>query len=252
MKIVRFKKGNEGPYFGVLEGERIRLFEGSPFNEDFRETQRFFWLSEVKLLSPTTPSKIVAVGLNYRDHAEELNMAIPQEPLIFLKPSSSVIGPGDAIICPSMSRQVDYEAELAVIIGKRAKDVREEDAFDYVLGYSCLNDVTARDLQKKDIQFTRSKSFDTFCPIGPVIENELDPSNLPIRSFVNDELRQDSNTSLLIHNVPKLLSFISQIMTLFPGDVIATGTPFGVGQIHPGDTVKVAIEGIGELINPVK
>jgi len=179
-------------------------------------------------------------------------MPLPDEPLIFLKPPSSVIGPGQAIVCPRMSKQVEYEAELAVVIGREARMVDECHAYDFVLGFTCLNDVTARDLQKKDVQFTRSKSFDTFCPIGPHIETEIDPGSLRITSYVNGRKRQDSNTSLLIHKVPRLVSFISSIMTLEPGDVIATGTPYGVGGISPGDEVRVEIEGIGALTNPVR
>lgn len=254
MKIVRFiTKGGKGPFYGVYKNGKVELFEASPFTTDlFKRADKVYSEDEIRFLAPCVPTKVVAIGLNYKDHAEELGMPLPEEPLIFLKPPSSVIGPMEEIICPKMSNQVEYEAELAVIIGKRAKDVSEKEASNYILGYSCLNDVTARDLQKKDVQFTRSKSFDTFCPIGPFIETDIDPSSLRIRSFVNDQPKQDSNTSFLIHNVFKLVSFVSQIMTLEPGDVIATGTPFGVGQIRPGDSVKVEIQGIGELINPVK
>ncbi len=254
MKIIRFisKLGNNGPYYGIYKDGEIEVLNGSPFKDtSFIKTNQIYKEEEIRFLAPCVPTKVVAIGLNYKDHAEELGMPLPEEPLIFLKPPSSVIGHMDKILCPKMSNQVEYEAELAVIIGKRAKNVSEKDAVNYILGYSCLNDVTARDLQKKDIQFTRSKSFDTFCPIGPFIETDIDPSSLRIRSYVNGQPRQDSNTSFLIHNVFKLVSFVSQIMTLEPGDVIATGTPFGVGQIKPGDMVKVEIQGVGELINPV-
>ncbi|NLG85507.1 MAG: fumarylacetoacetate hydrolase family protein [Firmicutes bacterium] len=206
---------------------------------------------EVRLLAPVMPSKVVAVGLNYRDHAMEMGEEIPKEPRIFLKPSTSVIGPGEAIVLPSMSRRVDYEAELAVVIGRAARHVRPEEASSYILGYTCLNDVTARDLQKKDVQWTRSKSFDTFCPLGPAIETELDPRDLAIVARVNGVVRQSSRTANLIFSVPELLSFISQVMTLLPGDVIATGTPPGVGPLSPGDRVEIEIEGIGTLANPV-
>lgn len=253
MKLVRFARpGYSAPHYGVLEGEEIAVIVASPFDDMRVTTSERFLLNNIKVLAPCQPTKVVAVGLNYRDHAHELGMPIPQEPLIFLKPPSSVIGPEEPIICPDMSNQVEYEAELAVVIRKRAFKVDTAKAFDYILGFTCLNDVTARDLQKKDVQFTRSKSFDTFCPIGPVIETELDPSYLEVRSYVNGEKRQDSNTNLLIHKVPELLSFISDIMTLEPGDVIATGTPYGVGQIRPGDEVAVEIEGIGILVNPVR
>ncbi len=253
MRIVRFlPPGKDSPLFGVLKEEGIiATIVASPFEGMVVETSEEYDLNACTLLAPCIPSKVVAVGLNYRDHAEELGMALPEEPLIFLKPPSSVIGPGQSIICPSASNQVEYEAELGVVIGKRAKDVIAEDALGYVLGYTCLNDVTARDLQKKDIQFTRSKSFDTFCPIGPWIETRLDPSSVQVRSFVNGEKRQDSNTSQLVHPVSKLIEFISSIMTLEPGDIIATGTPYGVGKIEPGDEVVVEVEGIGRLVNPV-
>ncbi len=253
MRIVRFlPPGKDSPLFGVLKEKGIiATIVASPFEGMVVETSEEYDLNACTLLAPCIPSKVVAVGLNYRDHAEELGMALPEEPLIFLKPPSSVIGPGQSIICPSASNQVEYEAELGVVIGKRAKDVIAEDALGYVLGYTCLNDVTARDLQKKDIQFTRSKSFDTFCPIGPWIETRLDPSSVQVRSFVNGEKRQDSNTSQLVHPVSKLIEFISSIMTLEPGDIIATGTPYGVGKIEPGDEVVVEVEGIGRLVNPV-
>jgi 2-keto-4-pentenoate hydratase/2-oxohepta-3-ene-1,7-dioic acid hydratase in catechol pathway len=191
------------------------------------------------------------VGLNYRDHAEEVRLPIPDEPLLFLKPVSSVIGPGDAIVIPPESSRVDYEAELAVVIGKTARRVTSEEAPEYILGYTCLNDVTARDLQAKDKQWTRGKSFDTFCPIGPWVETELDPSNLQIELYLNGEQKQASRTSKLIFDVFHLVEFISCVMTLEPGDVIATGTTSGIGRMKPGDTVEVRIEGIGSLTNPV-
>ena len=253
MKILRFlPPGKDAPLYGVLkEGGIIATIVASPFEGMIVETSEEYDEDACSLLAPCVPTKVVAVGLNYKDHAEELGMEVPEEPLIFLKPPSSVIGHGQSIVCPAVSQQVEYEAELAVVMGKKAKDVVAADAADYVLGYTCLNDVTARDLQKKDVQFTRSKSFDTFCPIGPWIETRLDPSSVQVRSFVNGEKRQDSNTSQLVHPVNKLIEFISSIMTLEPGDVIATGTPFGVGRIQPGDEVTVEVEGIGRLVNPV-
>ncbi len=252
MKVVRFRTDPSGPvHYGIWSEDHVTVMVASPFEGMIVGTSERYPQDKIELLAPCAPTKVVAVGLNYRDHAEELGMPIPDEPLIFLKPPSAVTGPGKEIRLPGMSYQVDYEAELAVVIGRRAKDVPADRASEYILGYTCLNDVTARDLQKKDIQFTRSKSFDTFCPIGPWIETELDPSDLRIQSRVNGQIRQDSRTSQLIHSVPELVSFISAIMTLEPGDVIATGTPVGVGSLRPGDEVTVEVEGIGALVNPV-
>lgn len=205
---------------------------------------------EVELLAPCLPSKIVCIGLNYREHAQELKMKLPEEPILFLKPPSAVQDPGKEIIYPSSSTRVDYEGELAVVIGKLCKNVAAKDWADYVLGYTCFNDVTARDLQQKDGQWTRAKSFDTFAPFGPWI-GKIDPSDADILTRVNGETKQKSNTSDLIFDVPKLIEFISGVMTLMPGDVIATGTPPGVGQLQRGDVVEVEIEGIGVLKNSV-
>jgi 2-keto-4-pentenoate hydratase/2-oxohepta-3-ene-1,7-dioic acid hydratase in catechol pathway len=196
---------------------------------------------------PRKPSKIICVGLNYSDHAKELSMKLPEEPIIFLKPPSAVIWNNAKIKYPAMSKQVDYEAELAVVIKKRGKNIPENRAADYILGYTCLNDVTARDLQKKDGQWTRAKSFDTFCPIGPRIVSGINPGNLKIELFVNGKLKQSSRTSNLIFKIPRLISFISRIMTLEKYDVIATGTPVGVGPVLPGDKIEVKIEKIGTL-----
>ena len=250
MKIVRCQTSS-GARFGVQEGENIRLLRGAPYGGlDFSGEQ--MKESEVTLLAPCEPSKIVAIGINYAPHARELDFQIPAEPLIFLKPPSAVIGPGEHIILPAMSRQVDYEGELAVVIGRRTKNVSRSEALGAVFGYTCCNDVTARDLQKKDVQFTRSKSFDTFAPIGPCIETELDPDQVEVTSFVNGSLRQQANTAAMIRPVAELVSFISGIMTLLPGDIIATGTPAGVGQLQAGDTVSVVIGPIGALTNPVR
>lgn len=197
------------------------------------------------------PTKIVAVGLNYRDHAAELDMQVPSEPVIFLKPASSLIGPGDDIILPGQSSRVDYEAELAIVIGKKAKDVSPDKALEYVEGFTCLNDVTARDLQNKDVQWTRAKSFDTFCPIGPDIVSLAEPNNVSIVSRLNGAVRQQSNTSNFIFRVEELISFISSVMTLHPGDIITTGTPAGIGSLKAGDTIEIEIEGIGILRNNV-
>jgi 2-keto-4-pentenoate hydratase/2-oxohepta-3-ene-1,7-dioic acid hydratase in catechol pathway len=207
-------------------------------------------LDDIELLAPCQPSKIVCVGLNYMEHAKELNMKLPEEPILFLKPPSAVIGPGDDIVIPKSSQRVDYEGELCVVIGKRCKDVSANEANNCILGYTCFNDVTARDLQQKDGQWTRAKSFDTFSPLGPWIAS-IDPSDVDIKTRVNGQVKQSSNTSDLIFGVPKLIEFISQIMTLMPGDIIATGTPPGVGCLEKGDLVEVQIEGIGELRNRV-
>lgn len=249
MKIVRYQDGSLVKY-GVIEKETIREMEGDPFSH-FHLTSKAKKVGEAKLLSPCLPSKIVALGLNYRDHAEEVKLPIPDKPLLFIKPSTSVIGPGEAILYPKMSKRVDYEAELAVVIGKVAKNVSEEKAADYILGYTCLNDVTARDLQPKDGQWTLSKSFDTFSPIGPWIVTDMDPYQLEISSYLNGERRQHSNTKNLIFGPRQLVSFISWAMTLLPGDVIATGTPSGIGPMAIGDQIDVVIEGIGTLSNHV-
>ena len=208
-------------------------------------------LGEVRLLAPVQPSKIVCIGLNYAKHIEELGHTLHEDPVIFLKPLTTLIGPEDEILLPKMSQQVEYEAELVVVIGKTLKDVPEDQVLDSIFGYTCGNDVTARDLQRKDGQWTRSKGFDTFCPIGPYIVPDLNPSNLGIRSILNGEIKQSSNTEYFLHSVPKLVSYISQIMTLTPGDVIMTGTPEGVGPMKSGDEIIIQIEGIGELHNKV-
>ena len=203
------------------------------------------------LLAPVTPTKIVCVGRNYADHAKELGNEAPSEPIIFLKPPSALLAPNGTIVRPAISQMVHHEAELAIVIGKRAKNVKAAGWRDYVLGFACANDVTARDIQKRDVQFTRGKSFDTFCPIGPCIETELDPSNVRVQLRVNGETRQDGRTSDMIFPPPFLLEFISSVMTLEPGDVILTGTPAGVGPLVAGDMVEVEIEGIGVLRNEV-
>uniref|UniRef100_A0A7V5XG73 FAA hydrolase family protein n=1 Tax=Thermodesulfobacterium geofontis TaxID=1295609 RepID=A0A7V5XG73_9BACT len=250
MKIGRFLYKKK-IFFGVLKEDKILEIK-NPFNSE-KLTGKEYKLEEVKILSPCLPSKIIAVGLNYRDHAKELNMKIPDEPIIFLKPSTAVIGTEEDIILPLESKEVHYEGELAVVIGEtiyRPKNFKEIESA--ILGYTCFNDVTARDLQKKDGQWTRSKSFNTFAPLGPFIETEIDPSNLKIETKVNGEIRQSSSTKELIFNVFELVKFVSNIMTLFPGDVIATGTPPGVGVLKEGDLVEVFIEGIGILRNGVK
>jgi len=208
-------------------------------------------LSEVVLLSPCTPSKIVAVGRNYREHAAELGHDLPSEPLLFLKPSTALLSPGGTILLPRISERVDYEGELGVVIGRPARRVPAARALEYILGYTCVNDVTARDLQRRDVQFTRSKSFDTFCPLGPSIATGLRPEDLVIETRVNGALKQSAPAARMIFGVAELVGFISRVMTLLPGDVIATGTPAGVGPLSAGDEVTVSIEGIGRLTNRV-
>jgi len=198
------------------------------------------------------PTKVVLVGLNYKDHARELQMPLPDEPILFLKPPTALIGPEDYIVYPAQTKRVDYEAELAVVMKAECKNVEPGEVMDFIEGYTCLNDVTARDLQRKDVQWTRAKSFDTFCPVGPRIVTDIDPNNVKIQSYLNGELRQDSNTSNFIFNVEELVSFTSKVMTLQPGDIIATGTPSGIGAMQRGDTVEIKIEGIGTLRNYVR
>jgi len=250
MRIVRFEFQGRTAY-GILEGEKISVLWGTPYDGGLENTTgEGMSLPEVTLLAPCEPTKIVALGLNYRDHAAEFGHPIPEEPLLFMKPSTAVIGPDEDIVYPAMSRRVDYEAELAVVIGRTCRHVKAEDFRDYVLGYTCINDVTARDLQKKDGQFTRSKSFDTFAPLGPWIETAIpDPDNLTVEAYLNGERRQHGNTRNMVFGVATLVSFISRIMTLRPGDVIATGTPAGIGPMAPGDVVEIRVEGIGRLQN---
>jgi len=250
MKYLRFfHNGNIG--YGLLEKDNIiREVVGDIFN-NHKITEKEYSLSEITFLPPSRPTKIIAVGLNYFDHANEFQMKIPDEPLIFMKPPSTIIAHNDNIIYPKMSKQLDYEAELAVIIKNKIKNIEPKDVFKNILGYTCFNDITARDLQKKDVQWTRAKSFDTFAPFGPFISTELNPDNLKIKLYKNSQLMQNSSTSNMIFKVDKIVSFISKIMTLFPGDIIATGTPSGVGQLEAGDIVEVEIEGIGILKNTV-
>lgn len=249
MQIIRYEWDGAARY-GVLEEEVIHEWEGSPFGEH-RNTGVTRRLGAVHILPPSQPSKVVAVGLNYRDHAEEFGEPIPAEPKIFIKPSTAVIAHGEDIVIPAMSQRVDYEAELALVIAKRCKNVSPGDAADYILGYTCLNDVTARDIQSRDGQWTRAKGFDTFAPVGPVVVTDADPSALDVRLLHNGVVKQQSNTRHFIFTVPELVSFISRVMTLLPGDIITTGTPSGVGPLSPGDTVSVDIAGVGTLTNGV-
>jgi len=250
MKIYRYLHAGETRY-GVLEEDRLRPVRGSVF-EGIELESGSVPIGEVRVLAPAEPSKIVAVGRNYKDHAAERDAPLPEEPLLFLKPSTAVIGPHDVIVAPEMSRRVDYEGELALVIRKRAAGLADDEPVEpFILGYTCFNDVTARDLQKKDVQFTRAKSFDTFAAAGPCIAAGLDPGRLALKTFVNGKLRQSGHTSDLIFPVPVLVRFISRIMTLCPGDLITTGTPSGVGPLAPGDRVDVQIEGVGTLSNSV-
>jgi 2-keto-4-pentenoate hydratase/2-oxohepta-3-ene-1,7-dioic acid hydratase in catechol pathway len=252
VKIARFS--HEGAIdYGIVDEDALVVLAGDPMFSGFDTTGERVPLGKVgALLAPVIPrSKVVAVGKNYRDHAAEMGGDAPAEPLLFLKPNTAVIGLGDAIILPPQSKQVDYEGELAVVIGKIAKNVPAERAHEYIFGYTVANDVTARDLQKADGQWTRAKGFDTFCPLGPVIETELDPEAF-IRTRVNGELKQDGKISDMVHDIPSIVAYASSVFTLLPGDVILTGTPSGIGPIVAGDTVEVEIEGVGSLVNPVR
>ena len=250
MKYLRYSYNNK-IHYGLLEGNNVYELSGEIFTS-LQKTGHVVPFSEVRLLSPCTPSKIVCIGVNYRDHAEECNILLPKSPVVFLKPSSSVIGHLDDIIYPEMSKRIDYEAELGVVIKQKAKNVPVCNAMDYVLGFTCANDVTARDLQPADGQWTISKSFDTFMPLGPIITDEVDITNLRIQSRLNGKVMQNSNTGNLIFKVDFLISYLSGIMTLYPGDVIITGTPMGIAPMNPGDVIEIEIENIGVLKNTVK
>lgn len=248
MKIyrVRYRKRI---LLGILKEEFLFPIKGSIFG-DFRIEDSPVPIGDAKVLPPVVPSKIIGIGANYRDHAREMGRPLPEEPLIFMKPSTAVVGPLEAIVYPEMSGRVDYEGELAVVIKKKTYWLRDDDPVsDRILGYTCFNDVTARDLQRKDVQFTRAKSFDTFAAVGPCIATDVDPSGLRLKTFLNGKLVQSGHTADLIFPVPFLVRFLSRIMTLNPGDIITTGTPEGVGPMVPGDRVDVQIDGIGTLSN---
>ena len=257
MKICRYvmREANASdatmPRYALIEGESVVEISGPPWGVWSRGS-RSSRLSDVRLVAPVEPSKIVCIGRNYAAHAAELGNEVPKEPLMFLKPPSSIIGPGEAIVLPKYSQRVEHEGELALVIGRRCSHLSDaDDALSFVVGYTCLNDVTARDLQKSDVQFTRGKGFDTFCPVGPHIETVLDPTNVLVETHVNGERRQSGVTSLMIYPAAFLVRWISRMMTLMPGDVIATGTPAGVGPLVAGDTVDVSVAGVGVLRNPV-
>lgn len=249
MKYVRYQRENQIKY-GLLEDSAIHELHGTPF-ETFKRSTVHLELSEVELLAPIVPSKAICVGLNYQDHAREMNIELPKIPALFFKPPTAIVGPQVAIVYPQLAKQVDYEAELAVVIKRRGRFISEHDADDYILGYCCANDVTARDLQLPGSQWALSKGFDTFLPLGPVISDEVDPTNVVVESYLNGERKQSSSTRNLIFSVHTLVSYISQVMTLLPGDIILTGTPGGIGPMQRGDTIEIAIEGIGTLTNVV-
>ncbi len=249
--LMRDASASDPAHYGVIEDENVIEISGLPWTRWSRGA-RTSRLSDVRLLAPVEPSKIVCIGRNYAAHAAELGNEVPKEPLMFLKPPSSIIGPEEAIVLPKYSQRVEHEGELALVIGRRCSQLRDtDDALSFVMGYTCLNDVTARDLQKSDVQFTRAKGFDTFCAVGPHIETDLDPSNVLVETHVNGARRQSGVTSLMIHTPAFLVRWISRVMTLMPGDIIATGTPAGVGPLVAGDTVEVSVAGVGVLRNPV-
>ncbi len=246
-RIYRIRQGMGGRYAVERDG-RLCWLEGDLFG-DYRPGAEIAETG-LRFLAPVQPSKIMAIGLNYKDHAAEMKKKLPEEPLVFMKPATAVIGPDEPINVPTWAGRVDHEAEMAIVIGRRASRVAASAALDYVLGVTCLNDVTARELQVKDVQYTRAKGFDTFAPIGPCIAVGLDSANLGVEGWVNAEKRQSSNTNQLIFPVPELVAFVTRFCTLEPGDIITTGTPSGVGPLKQGDRVMVKIEGVGSLSNP--
>jgi 2-keto-4-pentenoate hydratase/2-oxohepta-3-ene-1,7-dioic acid hydratase in catechol pathway len=258
MRIIRFSAPEKlgvgtDPLFGVLnDQDAILVLRGDPIYSGIVPAEKSLKLSDVKLLAPVIPrSKVVCIGKNYADHAAEMDSEVPSEPIIFIKPNTSVIGPNEVIIWPRMSERVDYEAELAIVIGRICKEVPASKAKDVIYGYTLANDVTARDLQKKDGQWSRAKGFDTFCPLGPWIETEFIPGDQKITSTLNGEVKQSSMLSAMIFKVPQIIEFVTNVMTLLPGDVILTGTPAGIGPMPSGASITVAIDGLGALTNKV-
>jgi 2-keto-4-pentenoate hydratase/2-oxohepta-3-ene-1,7-dioic acid hydratase in catechol pathway len=250
MKIVRIKAGDDIAY-GVADAEGVLVYNGSPFVA-WEPTETVVPWQSVNLLAPVIPTKVLCVGKNYEEHAAEFDGEVPEEPLVFMKPATSVIGPNQAVAYPKLSREVHHEAELAVVISRPARNVKAEDASQYIFGYTAANDVTARDLQRKDGQWTRAKGFDTFCPLGPAIETELDPlERLAVIARVNGEVRQAGFTSDMVFGVAELMEYITAFTTLLPSDVILTGTPSGVGPVEPGDVMEIEVDGIGTLSNRV-
>ncbi len=250
MKIVRIRLSGDEIAYGAVEPEGIRVHQGTPFVA-WEPTEALVPFEKAHLLAPVFPTKVVAVGRNYAGHAAERGVEVPAEPVIFLKPATAVIGPGAPVVLPPEAEEVHHEAELAVVVGRVAHRVAAEDAGAYIFGYTAANDVSARDLQKRDGQWGRAKGFDTFCPLGPAIETELDPGDLTISCSVNGEIRQEASTADMVFGVAELFAFISRVMTLLPGDVILTGTPAGTSPVRPGDHMEVVIERIGALRNPV-
>ena len=249
MRTCRFRRGGR-EHYGVVEGLQVRALTAEPWAGGLPEGPAY-GLSEVSLLAPVVPSKVVCVGRNYRAHAKELGNEVPKEPLLFIKPSTSVIGPGGEIRIPEASKEVHHEAELAVVVGRTLSRATAAETREAVFGWTCLDDVTARDIQRAEQHFTRAKGYDTFCPIGPVVETDLDPLEVVVTCRVNGEQRQRGHTKDMVVDPYALLAFVSQIMTLLPGDVVSTGTPEGVGPIRRGDWVEVEVSGIGVLKNPV-
>ena len=250
MKVARFSNGAE-PRYGIVDGPELVVLKGHPLVAGYQTTGERIPLKEVKLLAPTIPSKIVCIGKNFADHAAEIGEEVTVEPLIFFKPSSAIIGHGDAIVIPPQSKQVELEAELCLVIGKLAKNVSEEKALEYLWGVTIANDVTARDLQFGDGQWARSKGFDSFCPLGPWVETEFSPDGQVIESRINGEVRQNVAITEMVHNIPSIISYVSKNMSLLPGDIILTGSPAGISVINSGDLIECEIEGIGILSNPV-
>ena len=251
MRIVRYQVKNGSPCYGWIYEDHVGEIEGDIYSE-YRRLEAKTPLAQVRLLAPTQPGKIICVGRNYAEHARELGNDVPKVPLIFLKPPSSVINPGDAILLPPQSQQVEHEGELVAVIGKRGRNITAEQSRDHILGYTIGNDVTARDLQKSDGQWTRSKGFDTFCPLGPWIDTDFDIADALVTCKVSGQPRQMASTRDMVFNVSMLIAFVSSIMTLEPGDILFTGTPAGVGMLRDGDEVVVEIEGLGSLSNPVR
>ncbi len=250
MKVARFSNGAE-PRFGIVDGPELVVLKGHPLVAGYQTTGERIPLKEVKLLAPTIPSKIVCIGKNFADHAAEIGEEVTVEPLIFFKPSSAIIGHGDAIVIPPQSKQVELEAELCLVIGKLAKNVSVDKALEYLWGVTIANDVTARDLQFGDGQWARSKGFDTFCPLGPWVETEFVPDGQVIESRINGEIRQNVAITEMVHKIPAIISYVSKNMSLLPGDIILTGSPAGISVINSGDLIECEIEGIGILSNPV-
>ncbi len=251
MRIVRYQIENEPPKYGWLLDEKVGEIQGDLFGQ-YRRREAKTPLADVKLVAPSEPTKILCVGRNYVEHAKELGNEVPKVPLVFMKPPSSIISEGETIILPPQSKQIEHEAELVIVIGKRGRHISPEDAKNYILGYTIGNDVTARDLQKTDGQWTRAKGFDTFCPFGPWIDTDFDPADAVVTCRVSGQMRQMASTRYMVFNVPTLIAYISSFVTLEPGDLIFTGTPAGVGELRDGDEVIVEIEGLGALRNLVK